>query len=98
MKILIRIVQFLVGLLFILSGLVKANDPQGLSYKMKEFFEIWNTSLSEGHFFARSALIGLFEFLHEHSLFLSVVMITLEVIAGVALIVAWRKKLVLYLL
>lgn len=27
--------------MFIFSGLVKANDPLGLSYKMQEFFEIW---------------------------------------------------------
>ncbi len=39
-----RIVQFLrlaVGGLFIFSGLVKANDPMGLVYKMEEFFELW---------------------------------------------------------
>ncbi len=30
-----------VGLLFIFSGLVKANDPLGLSYKMQEFFDLW---------------------------------------------------------
>lgn len=30
------------GLLFIFSGLIKANDPLGLSYKMQEFFEAWN--------------------------------------------------------
>lgn len=31
----------MVGLLFIFSGLVKANDPLGLAYKMQEFFEVW---------------------------------------------------------
>ncbi|HYE54393.1 MAG TPA: BT_3928 family protein, partial [Chitinophagaceae bacterium] len=30
-----------VGILFIFSGLIKANDPLGLSYKMQEFFEVW---------------------------------------------------------
>ncbi|NDC78596.1 MAG: DoxX family protein, partial [Chitinophagia bacterium] len=29
------------GLLFIFSGVVKANDPAGLGYKMQEFFEVW---------------------------------------------------------
>lgn len=34
--------RLLVGILFIFSGLIKANDPLGLSYKMQEFFEVWN--------------------------------------------------------
>jgi uncharacterized membrane protein YphA (DoxX/SURF4 family) len=42
MKVLISVCRFLVGVLFIFSGLVKANDPLGLSYKMQEFFEVWN--------------------------------------------------------
>jgi len=42
MKTVLTIVRYLVGLLFIFSGLVKANDPLGLSYKMLEFFEAWN--------------------------------------------------------
>ena len=40
MKALVTFVRLLVGILFIFSGLVKANDPLGLSYKMQEFFEI----------------------------------------------------------
>ncbi len=36
------IIRWLVGLLFIFSGLIKANDPLGLSYKMQEFFEAWH--------------------------------------------------------
>lgn len=42
MKITVNIARYLVGILFIFSGLVKANDPAGLSYKMHEFFEAWN--------------------------------------------------------
>jgi uncharacterized membrane protein YphA (DoxX/SURF4 family) len=34
MRSIILIARFLVGLLFIVSGLVKANDPLGLSYKI----------------------------------------------------------------
>ena len=40
MKRLIFFLRFAVGLLFIFSGLVKANDPLGLAYKMEEYFEI----------------------------------------------------------
>jgi hypothetical protein len=42
MKIIINTCRFVVGILFIFSGLIKANDPLGLSYKMQEFFEAWN--------------------------------------------------------
>ncbi|HZK64426.1 MAG TPA: MauE/DoxX family redox-associated membrane protein, partial [Puia sp.] len=41
-KILLNITRFLVGILFIFSGLIKANDPLGLSYKMQEFFDVWH--------------------------------------------------------
>jgi len=41
MKIALAITRILVGVLFIFSGLIKANDPLGLSYKMMEFFEVW---------------------------------------------------------
>jgi len=40
-KYLLLTLQIVVGLLFIFSGLIKANDPLGLSYKMQEFFEEW---------------------------------------------------------
>jgi uncharacterized membrane protein YphA (DoxX/SURF4 family) len=92
MKNLTNIARILVGVLFIISGLVKANDPLGLGYKMEEFFEVWNTSLQAGSFFAKGALIGLFNFFHAHSLALSVLMIALEIIAGVALLLGiWRR-------
>lgn len=41
MNFLVTIIRLFVGVLFIFSGLVKANDPLGLSYKIQEFFEIW---------------------------------------------------------
>jgi uncharacterized membrane protein YphA (DoxX/SURF4 family) len=98
MRIAVNIVRIFVGLLFIISGLVKANDPLGLTYKMQEFFEVWNASLNQSSFFAKDALISIFNFFHEHSLALSIIMITLEIIAGVALWIGWRKKFVLNLL
>ncbi len=39
MKFLLHVTRIIVGVLFIFSGLVKANDPLGLSYKMEEFFQ-----------------------------------------------------------
>jgi uncharacterized membrane protein YphA (DoxX/SURF4 family) len=41
MKVALAITRIIVGVLFIFSGLIKANDPLGLSYKMMEFFEVW---------------------------------------------------------
>ena len=40
MKPIVILSRILVGVLFIFSGLIKANDPLGLSYKMDEFFEV----------------------------------------------------------
>ena len=42
MRFIIQITRFIVGILFIFSGLVKAIDPLGLSYKMDEFFAKWD--------------------------------------------------------
>ncbi|MGE5520855.1 MAG: BT_3928 family protein [Candidatus Dadabacteria bacterium] len=98
MRLLTRIVQILVGLLFIFSGIIKANDPLGLSYKMQEFFELWSAGLLQGHFFLRTPLVSLLDFLHDHSLTLSIIMITLEIIAGVAVIIGWSRNFILYLL
>lgn len=93
MKLSVRIVQIFVGLLFIVSGLVKANDPLGLSYKMQEFFELWSEGFAQGNFI-RSSL----DFFHKSSLALSIIMITLEIIAGVALLIGWKKKFILWML
>src|SRR5215204_6518838 len=98
MRGLVRIIQILVGVLFIVSGLVKANDPLGLSYKMQEFFEIWNTGLASSGSFLKSPLTAIFQFFHEHSLSLSVIMITLEIVAGAALLLGWMKRSVINLL
>jgi hypothetical protein len=93
MRTAVRITQVIVGLLFIISGLVKANDPIGLSYKMQEFFELWSEGFAHGSFVA-----GTLSILHQSSLGLSVAMITLEILAGVALLLGWQKKAVLWLL
>lgn len=37
-------IRILLGLLFIASALLKANDPMGLVYKMQEFFTAWRLS------------------------------------------------------
>jgi uncharacterized membrane protein YphA (DoxX/SURF4 family) len=37
-----------VGLLFIFSGLIKANDPLGFSYKLVEYFEVFHITFLNG--------------------------------------------------
>lgn len=89
MKPIITISRFLVGTLFIFSGLVKANDPLGLAYKMQEFFEVWAQS---GWF------PGLMNSLSHYALTFSIVMITLEIVAGVAVLIAWQMRFFSWLL
>jgi uncharacterized membrane protein YphA (DoxX/SURF4 family) len=74
-------IRLLVGILFIFSGLIKANDPLGLSYKMQEFFEAWNMPA-----------------LDTYTLGFSFIMIVFEILAGVAVILGWRMRLVAWLL
>jgi hypothetical protein len=95
MKPVVKVVRFIVGILFIFSGLVKAIDPLGLSYKMDEFFDLWNEGLAKTSF---SFLIQFLQFLRAHSLSLSVLMIAFEIIAGVALLIGWRMKIFSWLL
>jgi uncharacterized membrane protein YphA (DoxX/SURF4 family) len=61
MKILLSIIRALVGILFIFSGLIKADDPLGLSYKMQEFFEVWNFHWLDHFTLAFSILVIVFE-------------------------------------
>ena len=89
MKQAVNIARILVGILFIFSGLVKAIDPLGLAYKMQEFFEVW---ASEG------IMKGTMHWLNEQALMFALLMITLEVVLGVALLLGWRTKLVSWLL
>lgn len=61
MRILLNITRIIVGVLFIFSGLVKANDPLGLSYKMQEFFEVWGMSSLDSFTLTFSVLMIAFE-------------------------------------
>jgi len=61
MKLLISIARIIVGVLFIFSGLVKANDPLGLSYKMQEFFEVWGWNFLNDFTLSFSILMIAFE-------------------------------------
>jgi len=57
----LNISRIIVGVLFIFSGLVKANDPLGLSYKMQEFFEVWGWNFLDNYTLAFSVAMIAFE-------------------------------------
>ncbi len=83
--------RVLVGGLFIVSGLIKANDPKGFSYKLEEYFE-------DGALAYRvKDLLGWetfsLEFLIEHALWLSIVICIVEIILGVLAIIGAKMRL-----
>ncbi len=89
MKLTVTIIRILTGALFIFSGLVKAIDPLGLAYKMQEFFEAWaNAGIMKG-------LMSAFD---KYAVSFSIIMITLEVAVGLALLLGWKKKLTTWIL
>ena len=62
-KTILNTIRLLVGVLFIFSGLITANDPLGLSYKMQEFFEVWNMPALDNYSLALSVIMIVFEIL-----------------------------------
>jgi uncharacterized membrane protein YphA (DoxX/SURF4 family) len=63
MKKSLLVIRWIVGLLFIFSGLIKANDPLGLSYKMQEFFDVWGLATFNDYTLALSLVMNVFEVL-----------------------------------
>jgi uncharacterized membrane protein YphA (DoxX/SURF4 family) len=61
MKKALPVIRWVVGLLFIFSGLIKINDPLGLSYKMQEFFEVWHLNGFNDYTLALSMIMNVFE-------------------------------------
>ncbi|RMG83561.1 MAG: DoxX family membrane protein [Bacteroidetes bacterium] len=71
MKIAEYISRLLVGSLFIVSGLIKANDPLGFSYKLQEYFS--------------PEVLGM-EWLGEYALPLAVFICVAEILLGIAVV------------
>jgi uncharacterized membrane protein YphA (DoxX/SURF4 family) len=61
MKYFLWLLRIVVGVLFIFSGIVKANDPMGLVYKMDEFFEALNMTFMMHWSFIFSLVMIAFE-------------------------------------
>ena len=90
LRTLTRVCWFLLGALFIFSGLIKLNDPVGTAYKFEEYFEVFAASLP--------ALGGFFLWFKGIARTLSIVMSSAEVILGAALLLRWYLRTTLWVL
>lgn len=90
-----NISRILVGGLFIVSGLVKANDPIGFSYKLEEYFEDGAIAYRIKELFGMPSFS--LEYFIQHALLLSVLICIAEIVLGVLLIIGGKIKLVSYL-
>jgi uncharacterized membrane protein YphA (DoxX/SURF4 family) len=77
MKLIVAFSKFFVGFLFIISGLIKLNDPIGFSFKLEEYF-------------AESVLN--LPFLIPFALTIAVLVVIFEVILGVMLLIGFKPK------
>jgi len=81
MKVIVAIVRIIVGVLFIISGLIKLNDPIGFSIKLSEYFseEVLNLP-----------------FLNPFVLWLALFIVIYEVLLGVFLLIGFKTKFTLW--
>ncbi|AEM69525.1 DoxX family protein [Allomuricauda ruestringensis DSM 13258] len=77
MKYLVWISRIIVGVLFIISGLIKLNDPMGFSFKLEEYFSPGVLDLP---------------FLTPLALGISIFVVIVEVILGVLLLIGFKPK------
>ncbi|MEZ4936438.1 MAG: hypothetical protein R2799_02480 [Crocinitomicaceae bacterium] len=89
------VARVIVGGLFIVSGMIKANDPLGFSYKLEEYFE-------DGALAYRIKALGWETFslegLIEYALFFSILVCIAEIILGIALLLGAKIKVTLWAL
>lgn len=88
--------RVLVGGLFIVSGLVKANDPLGFSYKLEEYFEDGALAFRIKEWFGAPGFS--MEFFMDFALLLSILICIVEIVLGVLTIIGGKIKLVSYLM
>lgn len=77
MKYLVWVSRIIVGVLFIISGLIKLNDPMGFSFKLEEYFSPGVLDLP---------------FLTPLALAISIFVVIVEVILGVLLLIGFKPK------
>lgn len=81
MKHIVQFSRIFVGVLFIISGFIKLNDPLGFSYKLQEYFG--------------SDVLNL-PFLEPYALLISVFVVVLEVVLGVFLLIGYKPKFTIW--
>ncbi len=86
--------RVLVGGLFIVSGLVKANDPAGFAYKLEEYFEDGALAFRIKELFGAPEFS--LEFFMDYALLLSIIICVAEIILGVLVIIGGKIKIVAY--
>lgn len=77
MKVLVWISRIIVGLLFVISGFVKLNDPLGFAYKLQEYF---------------SAQVLNIPFLEPYALGIAIIVVVFEVVLGIFLLMGYKPK------
>ncbi len=87
MKLLNTIARYLVGGLFIFSGAIKINDPVGTQIKLEEYFSVFSQDIAP-----------FFDALKPASLFLSVLLSSLEIVLGLAILLKYKEKITTTLL
>ena len=88
--------RVIVGVLFVVSGLIKANDPIGFSYKLQEYFEDGALAYRMKEAFGWTSFS--LEFLIDAALWLAVVICVLEILLGFLLIIGGKARLTAWLL
>jgi uncharacterized membrane protein YphA (DoxX/SURF4 family) len=74
--------RIFVGSLFIVSGLIKANDTIGFSYKLEEYFEPN----------ALGSMANFWTYFYDYSLLLSILVAVVEVLLGIMILVGVQAK------
>jgi uncharacterized membrane protein YphA (DoxX/SURF4 family) len=82
------------GILFIISGFVKAIDPIGTAFKMEQYFAEFQYTFAET---GMSFIAPLFPALSSISLFFSIFMIVFEIVLGVMLLLGHKTKMTAWL-
>jgi len=85
-----------VGGLFIVSGLIKANDPLGFSYKLEEYFEDGALAYRVKDMLGWKSFT--LEFFMDYALLLSVIICVVEIVLGVAVLLGVKSRLTSWLL
>lgn len=83
MKYIVNFSRIIVGILFIISGAIKLNDPVGFSFKLEEYF---------------GADVLNLPFLTPYALGIALFLVVLEVLLGVMLLLGYRPKFTVWTL